>query len=189
SAAICRLVAPFTVGCGWARSHSPVVAVSVPLGLRVQPWSLVKSSEKTTLPLLGAFTCRLRVAAWLMAPLVPVTWKVEAPVAASAATETTSELVADPPAAGVTEAGLKLQVTPAAVPVQARLTALEKPLSDPTVQVLVALPPWVAVRLAGLQARVKSATGAGLIWRLMVADRVRAPLVPLTWKEVGPVAA
>src|SRR5262249_51069263 len=36
------------VGAGTPRSHWPVVAVSVPFGLVVQPLSVSKSSEKTT---------------------------------------------------------------------------------------------------------------------------------------------
>jgi hypothetical protein len=42
------LVPLLVVGCGSPRSHRPVVAVSVPDGLTVQPRACSKSSKKTT---------------------------------------------------------------------------------------------------------------------------------------------
>ena len=51
------------------------------------------------------------------------------------------------------------------MPVQERPTALAKPLVEVTVQVLLALLPWVTVRLEGLQATLKS----GLVGAVGVA--------------------
>ena len=41
------LVPALLVGCGLPRAQAPVVAVSVPLGLTVQPRAASKSSAKT----------------------------------------------------------------------------------------------------------------------------------------------
>jgi hypothetical protein len=68
---------------------------------------------------------------------VPFTWKLEVPVAAPPVTDTVRVLLAG----GVTEAGLKLQLTPPGWLAQERPTALLKPFEGVTVQVVVPLAP------------------------------------------------
>src|SRR5687768_4698065 len=92
-------------------------------------------------------------------PLVPATWTPKRPGSAPADAETVSVLVAVALAGGVAEPGLNEQVEPAGMPVQARRTALGKPLADEIVQVLVVLPPWAMVKLEGLHETLKSGVG------------------------------
>ena len=116
------------------------------------------------------------------APDVPTTWNVNVPRPALRAALMVSVLTALPFADDVTEAGLKLHVTRDGSPEQAKLTALEKPLTEVTVQVVVALPLRCTLRLDGLHAIVKSAVGGAGTVSDIAALCVSAPLVPTTWK-------
>src|ERR1043165_9881572 len=123
---------------GSPRSHRPVVAVSVPPALRVQPWSVSKSSKNTVVGA-GGVTVRDRPAFRVSAPLTPWTWKGEVPVAWAPETVTVSVLLMLPPAGGVTGLAEKPQEAPPGRPVHDRVTALLKPFCEATVQVLVPL--------------------------------------------------
>ena len=119
----------------------------------------------------GPVTFSVRFALRDRAPLVPFTCTAKLPRLAPELAAKVTVLLALPFAGGVTGLGLAEQVTPAGRPAQARLTALLKPFCDVTVQVLVALPPWAAVRLDGLQAMVKSGVteAAGVTVRQVLA--------------------
>ena len=93
-------------------------------------------------------------------PEVPVTWKEVLPAAAEPETLTVRVLLALPLAGGVTEAGLKPQVTPAGSPVQARPTAEPKALTLATVTVVVPAWPWAMLSEEGEAAIVKSGVAA-----------------------------
>src|SRR3954471_5079009 len=71
---------PEVVAAGSPRSQRPVVAVSVPLGFRVQP-RLVSKLSKNTVTAPGGVTVSDRAALCVVAPLVPTTWKLVEPVA------------------------------------------------------------------------------------------------------------
>lgn len=115
------------------------------------------------------------------APDVPTTENANVPRWALRAALMVSVLAALPLAVGVTDAGLKLQVTRDGSPEQARPTAFEKPLTEVTVQVVVVLALRCTLRLDGLQASVKSAVGGAGTVSDIAALRVSAPLVPTTW--------
>ncbi len=102
---------------------------------------------------------KVMLASRVVAPLVPRAWKVDVPAAVPAATETVSVELTLPLAGGVTDAGAYAQLTPAGAPAQDSDTALLNPLVDVTVQVLVALPPAAADRLAGEHVTAKSGVG------------------------------
>ena len=93
------------------------------------------------------------------------------------ATDTVSVLPMDPLGAGVTEAGLYAQVTPAGSPAHERLTALANAFCDCTVQVVLPFPPWAMVRLDGAQENVNEFTESD-----MLKVCVRVPLTPRAWK-------
>src|SRR5262249_51645228 len=97
-----------------------------------------------------------RAALWVVAPLVPTTWKLVVPVGVVPATVTVSVLLTLPFAGGVTGLAEKPQVAPVGGPVHDRVTALVKPFCEATVQGVVALPPWLADRLVGAHDTVKS---------------------------------
>jgi hypothetical protein len=128
--------------------------------------------SKNTVTGPGGVTVRLSAAERVVAPLVPTTWNAVV-AAAAPLVVTVSVLLTLPLAGGVTGDALKEQVAPAGKPVQARLTALEKPPVDVTVQVLVVLPVCGTDRLAGAQATLKSGV-------VVVVG------VPLTQALVGP---
>jgi hypothetical protein len=77
-------------------------------------------------------------------------------------TDTVSVLPALPLGGGVTTPGLYAHVTPAGRLAQDRVTGLEKPPLEVTVQVLVPLLPCWMVRLAGLHDRLKSGLALGV---------------------------
>lgn len=86
-------------------------------------------------------TIRLRLAVSTVEPLVPVTVRGYVPGTAVAAAVKLSVLPAEP----VTEAGLKVAVTPAGTPVTANVTGLSKPLIALTETPLVAVVPCSTV--------------------------------------------
>src|SRR5262245_14634066 len=156
----CRATPPLVVASGSPRSHSPVVAV-LTWPVRVQPRSVSKLSKNTSPPPVGV-TVRLMLAERVLPPLVPLTCRAEVPVVAVAVAVKVTVLLAVPLGGGVTEDGLGVQVTPVGMAPQARVTALLKPLSEVTVQVVVLLPPWATETLDGLQATEKSGVAVAL---------------------------
>src|SRR5687767_14341318 len=72
---------------------------------------------------------------------------------------------------------------------QDRLTALANPPLEVTVHVLLAPPPWVTVRLDGLQETAKLGVGVAVTDTDRLAVRTVAPLVPWAWMANVPVAA
>jgi hypothetical protein len=143
------------VCAGSARSQSPVVAVSVALKLRVQP-RLVSKLSKNTVVAPAALTVRDTVALRVSEPPAPWTFSENVPVVAVDDAVMVSVLAALPFAGGVTDAGLKAQLTPADGLVQERLTALANPLDEVTVHVVLELPGRVMETADGLQAMLKS---------------------------------
>src|SRR5688572_9071083 len=112
---------------------------------------------KRSLPPPVGLTVRLIPKVRVSAPLTPWAVNPKVPVVAPALADTVSVLLVLPLAGGVTVAGLKLHVDPDGMPVQLKLTAELKPLVELTVHVLALLvPPWVTVRLDGLQEMLKS---------------------------------
>ena len=107
---------------------------------------------------------------------VPVTVIVYPPGVAPAPTATV--IVELPPA--VTEAGLKLAVTPAGRPLALRLTLCAAPLVTAVLIVEVPFVPWATVRLLGLAAIEKSDGGAGFTVRLTDVLCVAVVPVPVT---------
>jgi hypothetical protein len=95
-----------------------------------------------------------------VAPLVPRTWIVVVPVVAVVPAVTVSVVLTVPFEGGVTDEGTKPQETPDGRLAHDIATADEKPPVEVTVQVVVALAPWVTVTLDGLQATEKSGVGA-----------------------------
>lgn len=136
----------------------------------------------------GAVTVRLIPAVRVVPPDVPSTFMVEVPVVAVLDAETVTVAVAEPLAAGVTEAGEKEQLTPAGRAEQARLTALAKLLIELTVQVVLVLPLRWTDRDAGLHEMEKSGVGA-LTVTATPTVRTRDPLVPVIWTVVVPPGA
>jgi hypothetical protein len=104
----------------------------------------------------GAVTVSCRSNVRVKFPSVPTTWKVDDPGLAFEPTFTVNVLVIDSLAGGVTGLGLKLQATPAGWPLQDSVTALLKPLSEVTVQLLVPLPPCARLNEDGLELTLKS---------------------------------
>jgi hypothetical protein len=84
----------------------------------------------------------------------PCTLKLYVPVEARPV-ETVTVLDALPFGPGVTDAGEALHDMPEGRPAQPTATALSYPPVEFTVQVVVVLPPWMTVRLEGVQATVK----------------------------------
>src|SRR6185436_14813251 len=138
-----------------APARRAVTRSLVPLALRGQPRSVSKLSKKTVVAP-GGVTVIDIAELCESEPITPLTWKLVVPVAAEPDTDTVSVLLTLPPDGGVTGLPTKPQVTPLGRPVHDRVTALLKPFTEVTVQVLVALPPWAADRLDGLQETVKS---------------------------------
>src|SRR5689334_5536732 len=93
------------------------------------------------------------------APLVPTTENEYEPVAVLPPTDTVRVLVALPPEGGVTDAGLKPQVTPAGRPVQDRPVDALKPFWLVTVTVLVLLVPCAVLSDDGDAEIAKSGVG------------------------------
>lgn len=87
----------------------------------------------------SAVTVRVSVVLSTVEPLVPVTVMVAGPTAAVADAVNVSEL----PAAPVTEAGLKLAVTPTGRPLTVKATGLSKPPEVDTMILLAALVPCI----------------------------------------------
>jgi len=112
------------------------------------------------------------------APLVPVTVRVTVPVGVAAPTLIVRVDVAEPPAGGVTEVGLKVPVAPVGKPVIERLTAELKLFRD--VMVIVDVPelPCVIVSEFG-EAEIEK-SGLGVTVKLMLTLCFSVPLVPLT---------
>jgi hypothetical protein len=80
-------------------------------------------------------------------------------MAVVASADTVSVVVAGPPAGGVTVAGAKLQVAPVGNPEHPKVVAPEKPATDVTEIMAVALWPGEMVSELGEALRVKVGTG------------------------------
>src|SRR5262245_36786264 len=110
-------------------------------------------------------------------------WKAVVARGVAAEVLTVSVLVTDPLGGGATSAGLNAQAAPAGSVPHDSATGAPKVLTEVTRQVLATLLPWGTERLAGVQDTEKSGTTT-LIDMLVL--RVRAPLVPTTWKAKKP---
>ena len=134
-------------------------------------------------PLPVPVTVRVMLTVRTRAPLVARAWNAYGPVGTAASTATVSALVALPFGGGVTVAGLYAQVIPSGSDAQSRSTADAKAFTEVTMQVAEALAPCCALRLAGLQLKLKDGIGGAVTVRLTLAVRVVAPLVPWAWSR------
>lgn len=117
---------------------SPPTKVMVNVSVGFVPIGKETVVEEAVIVKLGAATTvRLSVAVSVVEPLVPVTVSGYVPGTAVAEAVKVSVLPAEP----VTEAGLKVAVTPAGNPVTVNATALSKPLIALTETPLVAVVP------------------------------------------------
>src|SRR5215813_10948360 len=131
-----------------------------------------------------AFTTRVIAVGWVRLPLVPVTVTLAVPVVAVADAVKVRVLLAP-----VTEAGLKLAVTPLGSALVVRATAPAKPPVRATLIVLVTLAPWDTVTVDGAAASEKSGVAGGVTVRATDVVWVRLPLVPVTVTLAVPVVA
>jgi hypothetical protein len=95
-----------------------------------------------------------------------------------APTDSVNVDVTEPPGDGVTEAGVKVRVTPVGAPEATRLTAELKPLIEVTFIVDVSELPCTIVNEDGDAEMEKS--GAGETVSVILAVCVRTPPIPLT---------
>jgi hypothetical protein len=124
----------------------------------------------------AAVTTKLVVAEWVRAPLVPVTVRVD--VAAGVVVLVVTVIVEDPLVAIV--GGEKLAEAPVGKPLALSVTVPVNPFRAPMVTVYVVELPAVTVCVEGATPIEKSATGAAVTTRLVVAEWLKAPLVPVT---------
>jgi hypothetical protein len=136
----------------------------------------------------GVVTVRLIASLFTRVPLVPRTEKASVPAVAVLLAERVIVVLAVPLAAGVTLAGEKEQLSPAASPTHDMLTALANPPTEAIVQTRVTLPPCWTEMLLVPQETVKSG-GDEEIVRETPAVRVRVPTLPSTLMVEVPAAA
>jgi len=121
----------------------------------------------------AGFTVSCTLVLWLVAPLVPVMVIVSVPVAVAAVVEMLSVEVPEV----LTEAGLKVALTPAGKLPVPRETVPLKLLSAPTVTVYVVPLPAVTARDEGDAEIVKS--GIPFTIRVTVAEWASVAVVPV----------
>jgi len=126
----------------------------------------------------AAVTVSSKVALCEIAPEVLVTVMVEVPTAADGPTLSTRFDIAEPPAAGVTEAGENEAVTPAGRPDTDRFTAELKPYRLPTVVVVLPLEACCTLRVAEPVRTLKSRPGVTVSSTVVLCEI--APEVPVT---------
>jgi hypothetical protein len=170
--------------------------LTVRLAVPVKPFSgvsvmaLLADAPGVTLKVAGAaanvkpgapFTVRLSVTVADSVPEVPVTVTVVVPAVAEGVALNVSVLDA------AEAAGLNDAVTPAGIPLTARLAVPVKPFSGVSVMVLLADAPCETLTVAGTAANVKP--GAPFTVRLMVTVADNVPEVPVTVTVVVPAVA
>jgi hypothetical protein len=128
--------------------------------------------------------CNPTVTEWVAVALVPVT-VITKPEPVCADELTLTVIVDDPPV--VTNAGLKLTVTPEGWPLALRITDCAEPATTAVLIVDVPLLPRLMTRLVGLAAMEKS-DGAAVTVKLTVAECVALGPVPVTVIVYVPVA-
>ena len=100
----------------------------------------------------------------VVAPETPLTVTLDVPVVAVVVAEKVRVALAEPFAGGVTDVGAKAHETPEGSVPQLKLTAELNPPVDVTVQVVLALLPWVTDTLDGLHATEKSGVAVGRVF-------------------------
>jgi hypothetical protein len=159
---------------------NPFAGVTVMVSVLLLPWVTDRVPAPGASAKLGAtVTVRSTVVDAVRAPEVPLIVTVTGPPAV-AVLLAVSVSTLEP----VVRLVAKAAVTPLGRPEVASATLPVNPLAPVTVIVLVPLPPWATVTLAGEGESVK--LGGGVTVRATVVDAVRLPEVPVMVTVTGP---